>query len=158
MGGRCAEKLIFDDLTTGAGNDIAVATDIAKKMVCEWGMSQHVGPLTYGNNNDEVFLGKDLHNRRDISDKVAENIDNAISNFVKQAEIKAKDILVNHIEELHHLAANLLEYETVESADFKDSLVGLLNLVQGSIEEPKKKKRRKSNPPPLGSVDPVPVK
>jgi len=160
MGGRCAEQLIFNDITTGAGNDIAVATDIAKKMVCEWGMSSDVGPLTYGKNNDEVFLGKDLHDRRDISDKVAENIDNEITNLVKQAEINASNILEAHMKELHCLAENLLEYETVNSENFEDSLTRLLDPIpKESIEEKTKpKRRRKSKTTPLGSADPVPVK
>ena len=118
MGGRCAEKIIFSDTTTGAGNDIAVATDIAKKMVCEWGMSDSIGPLKYGSENQEVFLGKDYNEKRNTSDHVSEIIDNEISVLIKNAESNAIRIINDNINKLHDLSTALLDNETIDSKEF----------------------------------------
>ena len=118
MGGRCAEKIIFFDTTTGAGNDIAVATDIAKKMVCEWGMSDSIGPLKYGSENQEVFLGKDYNEKRNTSDHISEIIDNEISRLIKNAESNALKIINDNIDKLHDLAIALLEQETINADEF----------------------------------------
>tara|TARA_Y100000994_G_scaffold113410_1_gene93376 strand:+ start:395 stop:2365 length:1971 start_codon:yes stop_codon:yes gene_type:complete len=118
MGGRCAEKIIFNDTTTGAGNDIAVATDIAKKMVCEWGMSDSIGPLKYGSENQEVFLGKDYNEKRNTSDHISEIIDNEISNFIKNAEANAIRIINENMKSLHDISSALLENETIDASEF----------------------------------------
>jgi cell division protease FtsH len=85
MGGRCAEKIMFNDTSTGAGNDIATATDISRKMVCEWGMSDRIGPLTFGKKSEEVFLGREISHSRDYSDEISQIIDDEISLFVKKS-------------------------------------------------------------------------
>ena len=120
MGGRCAEKIIFSDTTTGAGNDISVATDIAKKMVCEWGMSESIGPLKYGSENEEVFLGKDFNEKRNTSDHMSEVIDSEIAVFIKNAENNAISVITENINKLHDLASALLENETINAKEFID--------------------------------------
>ena len=122
MGGRCAENIIFKDSTTGAGNDIAVATDIAKKMVCEWGMSETIGPLKIGRANEEVFLGKDYNENRNTSDHVSELIDNEISKLIKNAESNATNIINSNIDKLHDLTNALLDLDTIDSEEFLDIL------------------------------------
>tara|TARA_Y100001970_G_C14221327_1_gene852872 strand:- start:424 stop:2352 length:1929 start_codon:yes stop_codon:yes gene_type:complete len=120
MGGRCAEKIIFNNMTTGAGNDIAVATDIAKKMVCEWGMSEEIGPLTFGKKDEEIFLGKEISKSRDFSEKISVLIDNEITKLVKNAEINATNILKKYIKNLHNVSNLLLRNETIDRQEFED--------------------------------------
>ena len=117
MGGRCAEKLIFDDISTGAGNDISVATDTARRMVCEWGMSNRIGPLTFGKKSEEIFLGREISHSRDYSDDISRIIDEEISVFVKDAEETADDILRKNIDTLHQNANALLEYESISGQE-----------------------------------------
>ena len=153
MGGRCAEKIIFSDTTTGAGNDIAVATDIAKRMVCEWGMSDSLGPLKYGRPESEVFLGKDYNEKSNTSDHVSELIDQEISQFIKNAEKKAIDLINTNIDKLHDLSKALLEEETIVSDRFQDIMkngYSEINSSNENPEEPKEEKRvrRKSNTTP----------
>ena len=93
MGGRSAEKLIFNDISTGAGNDIEVATDTARRMVCEWGMSKRIGPLTFGKKSEEIFLGREISHSRDYSDQISTAIDDNIIRLVKNAEKNASNIL-----------------------------------------------------------------
>jgi cell division protease FtsH len=90
MGGRVAEELVFKHVTTGAGNDLERATDLARKMVCEWGMSEKLGPLTFGQKEDSVFLGRDFTTKRDVSDQVALEIDLEIKRFVTENYERAK--------------------------------------------------------------------
>ena len=120
MGGRCAEKIIFNNMTTGAGNDIAVATDIAKKMVCEWGMSEKIGPLTFGKKDEEIFLGKEISKSRDFSEKISILIDNEITKLVKKAEINATNILKKYINNLHDISKLLLRNETIDRKEFEN--------------------------------------
>tara|TARA_Y100001970_G_scaffold202504_1_gene246530 strand:+ start:26239 stop:28179 length:1941 start_codon:yes stop_codon:yes gene_type:complete len=128
MGGRCAEKLIFHDTTTGAGNDIEVATNIARKMVCDWGMSDKIGPLKFGKKDEEVFLGKELSQQKNYSEEKSILIDSEISSLVKNAESEADDILSKFRYQLDDIAHELLEKETIsgdrmraiiESDDFR---------------------------------------
>ena len=114
MGGRAAEELIFDELTTGAGNDIEQATKIARKMVCEWGMSDVLGPMTFGKKNEEIFLGREIQSHRDYSEVTARMIDEEVVRVVRKAQSKAKQVLNNNINQLHNLAKALLEYETID--------------------------------------------
>jgi cell division protease FtsH len=109
MGGRCAEKIIFNNFTTGAGNDISVATDIAKKMVCEWGMSDTIGPLTFGRKNEEIFLGREMSVAKDYSDEKSKLIDEEITLFIKNAEKRADKILKENTNHLHTIANALLD-------------------------------------------------
>jgi len=143
MGGRSAEKIIFNDFTTGAGNDIAVATDIAKKMVCEWGMSEVIGPLTFGNKEEQVFLGKEISKPKDFSEQKSTIIDNEVTKLVQKAEKNAINLLNNNIKHLHNLASVLLDKETVDGKEME-------SIIENGIPEdvttdtPKKRQRRKS--------------
>ncbi|MFQ6610635.1 MAG: ATP-dependent zinc metalloprotease FtsH [Fidelibacterota bacterium] len=142
MGGRMAEKLIFNDYSTGAANDIEVATNIARKMVCEWGMSDKIGPLTFGKKTEEVFLGREISHSRDYSDDISKKIDNEISRIVRKAEKHSSNLLKEKNDELVRLAEALLEYETISGVEMDVLLKG------GDISEfrnkPVKKRRRRS--------------
>jgi len=119
LGGRAAEKLIFNELTTGAGNDIERATELARKMVCEWGMSEKLGPLTFGKKGEEIFLGREIARHRDYSEETARLIDAEVKRFVEEAEEEASRILKEHMEALKKLAETLLEKEVLDGAEIK---------------------------------------
>jgi cell division protease FtsH len=124
MGGRAAEELVFHKQTTGAGDDINKATDIARKMVCNWGMSEKLGPLALGKKNEEVFLGREMGQARNFSEKVAEEIDAEIHRIVTTAYKKAITILRDNREKLDVLAEALLIKETVEAIDMERLMRG----------------------------------
>lgn len=124
LGGRAAEQLVFDELSTGAGNDIEQATKLARKMVTEWGMSDKMGPLTFGKKNEEVFLGKEISRTRNFSEKTAELIDEEVKNIVSEAEINAKTILEDNRELLDKVAQELLEHETLSKQDIEKLMNG----------------------------------
>jgi len=145
MGGRCAEKLIFNDTSTGAGNDIEVATNIARQMVCDWGMSDKVGPLKFGRKNEEVFLGRDYSQQKNYSEEKSILIDQEISTLVKNAEENADKILADFRYQLDDITKELLEKETISGKH-------MTNIINGIVEEEPDKKtskpkttRRKSN-------------
>jgi len=117
MGGRIAEELIFNQLTTGAGNDIEVATDIARRMVCEWGMSEKLGPLTFGKKEEQVFLGREIAQHRDYSEQTAIEIDGEVRRIVLEAYQTARRLLSDNVDKLRDLAEALLERETLDTAD-----------------------------------------
>ena len=119
MGGRAAEELVFDRLTTGAGNDISRATDITRKMVCSWGMSSKIGPLFFGKKDDAVFLGKEISSSKDYSEKTAVMIDEEIKTIVSNSYKKAKNILQKNRNLLDQTAQLLLEKETIENKDIQ---------------------------------------
>jgi cell division protease FtsH len=116
MGGRCAEEIFMNRKTTGAGNDIVRATELARKMVCEYGMSD-LGPLTYGKKEQEVFLGRDIAQARDYSDDTAKQIDVAVRAFVDEGYKSAYTILEQNADIMHRMAAALLERETLDKAE-----------------------------------------
>lgn len=112
-GGRLAEKLIFDEITTGAGNDIERASAMARKMVCEWGMSDELGALCYGKKEEQVFLGKDIGQSRDFSEDTARKIDKAVKQLIDVANAKVWELLENHRDVLDRMSEELLEKETI---------------------------------------------
>ncbi len=120
FGGRVAEELIFQNVTTGAGNDIERATELARKMVCEWGMSEKLGPLTFGKKEEEVFLGRDFGSKRDFSDQVALEIDQEVRQLVMDAYERTKRILTEHIHSLRALAEALLEKEVLDGMEIDE--------------------------------------
>ena len=124
MGGRVAEDLVFGHAkgTTGAAGDIAQATEIARKMVTEWGMSEKLGPLRYNENQEEIFLGHSVSQSKNVSDATAEVIDQEVRSIVDSAEVVCRGILTENIDQLHTLANALLEYETLSG----DEILGLL--------------------------------
>lgn len=122
VGGRAAEELVFNDLTTGAGNDLERCTDIAKKMVCSWGMSDKLGPMTVGKDQGEIFLGKEILSRDIYSEETAKIVDSEIRNFVNNAHQKALDILSHNSELMDVLAKKLLEKETLGTEEIFDTI------------------------------------
>ncbi len=124
MGGRAAEKLVFDQLTTGAGNDIERATDLARKMVCAWGMSDSLGPLTFGKSREEIFLGREIAQHRDYSEKTAQEIDVEVRRIVERSYNQAEEILQGNLDKLHLLATALLEHEILDSDEIDRILRG----------------------------------
>lgn len=115
MGGRAAEKIVFNQLTTGAGNDIERATALARKMVCEWGMSEKLGPLTFGKKEEEIFLGREISQHRDYSEDTAIVIDDEVRKIVNRGMERAMTVLNENMEILHRLSAALLEREILDS-------------------------------------------
>ncbi len=122
MGGRVAEELVFKHVTTGAGNDLEQATNLARKMVCEWGMSEKLGPLTFGQKEGAVFLGRDFSAKRDVSERVAVEIDLEIKRFVTENYERAKRMLTEQITSLRALAEALLEKEVLDALDIDQIL------------------------------------
>jgi cell division protease FtsH len=124
LGGRAAEKVIFNELTTGSGNDIERATELARRMVCEWGMSERLGPLTFGKKNEEIFLGRDIATHRDFSEETAKLIDAEVRAIVEEAEERAKTILSENLDNLKILAEALLEREVLDGYEIEKLMKG----------------------------------
>jgi len=122
LGGRAAEKLVFKHYTTGAGNDIEKATGIARKMVCEWGMSEKLGPVSYGAKEEEIFLGREIQKHRDYSERTAIEIDDEIRSVINAAMNRAERILKDNMELLHKLSMELLEREILDGEEI-DAIV-----------------------------------
>ena len=116
--------LIFNQMTTGAGNDIEQATQIARKMVTEWGMSDLLGPMTFGKKNEEVFLGREIQSSRDYSEVTARMIDEEISRIVRDSQRLADEILRKDIDLLHKMSEELLKYETIDAKDLEMIMSG----------------------------------
>lgn len=114
LGGRVAEEIVLNHATTGAGNDIERATKIARKMVCEWGMSEKLGPLNYGKDEEHVFLGKEIGRQRDFSENTAQEIDEELRRIINNCHERAKGILVKNIASLNSIAKALLEKESLD--------------------------------------------
>jgi cell division protease FtsH len=123
MGGRVAEELVFEHVTTGAGNDLERATDLARKMVCEWGMSEKLGPLTFGQQGSPVFLGRDVSARREVSDQMAQEIDLEIKRFVTENYERTKHVLTEQMASLRALAEALFEKEVLDALDIEQILM-----------------------------------
>ncbi|MFA4923934.1 MAG: ATP-dependent zinc metalloprotease FtsH [Ignavibacteriaceae bacterium] len=124
LGGRAAEKLIFNHYTTGAGNDIEKSTNIARKMVCEWGMSEKLGPLSYGAKEEEIFLGREIQRHKDYSESTAVEIDIEVRAIVSACMERALEVLKEDIELLHRLSAELLEREILDSEEIDKIMRG----------------------------------
>ena len=123
MGGRVAEELVLNEMTTGAGNDIERATDLARKMVCEWGMSEKMGPLTFGKQNEQIFLGREMGSSRDFSDQIAMEIDQEVKRLVTENYERAKRLLTENMASLKRLAEALLEKEVLDGSDIDHILM-----------------------------------
>src|SRR5260370_34400431 len=154
LGGRVGEELIFgeDKVTTGAADDIRRATGLARRMVTEFGFSDKLGPLRYAENEEEVFLGHSVTQRKNVSDATARVIDEEIRRIVDEGEQTARGILSGHLEELHLLAKGLLEYETLSADEIRRVIKGERIVRETSStgpapEEPRAPGRRSSVPP-----------
>lgn len=123
LGGRLAEKLVLEDISTGAQNDLDRATKIARNMVTHYGMSEKLGPMTYGDDNNEVFIGRDLARSRNYSEEVAAAIDKEMRNIIDKAYHKCETLLKDNIDKLHKIAEALLEKETLDAKEFEELFV-----------------------------------
>ena len=148
MGGRIAEELIFgyDKVTTGASSDIRMATDMARRMVTEWGMSDKLGPLHYGQDQEEVFLGHSVAQSKNMSDDTARDVDNEIRLIVEKAYNTAKDVLTLFLDDLHALAKALLEYETLTGDEIRGLLRGVPIIRNDRDDEPAEARPKASVP------------
>ena len=124
MGGRAAEEIVLDVQTTGTGNDIEKASDLARKMVCDYGMSEDLGPLTFGKKEEQIFLGREISQHRDYSELTAQKIDKEVSDIVIGAYEKATRLIRDNPEILHRMANALLERETLNSSDIDEIMAG----------------------------------
>ncbi|MGE5430625.1 MAG: ATP-dependent zinc metalloprotease FtsH [Syntrophomonadaceae bacterium] len=124
LGGRAAEKIVFNRFTTGAGNDIERSTSLARKMVCEWGMSDKMGPLSYGTKEEEIFLGREITKHKDYSEKTAMEIDEEIKRIIVTCMERAENILTENLDILHRLALVLLEREILDSDEIDKIIRG----------------------------------
>ena len=120
LGGRAAEELILNEFTTGSGNDIERATNLARKMVCEWGMSDVMGPLSYGKKEEQIFLGREFAVHKDYSEDTAQKIDKEVTRLVSDSYEKAKQLLADHIDILNRIALELLEKEVLNTAELDE--------------------------------------
>ena len=148
MGGRVAEELIFGDekVTTGASSDISQATNIARKMVTEWGYSEKLGTIRYAQDQEEVFLGHSVAQSKNMSDETASLVDSEVRRIVDEGYAKAKKILTENMDDLHKLAKALLEYELLSGDEIKDLLAGKPIIRDTDDDEPKDTKPKSSVP------------
>jgi cell division protease FtsH len=129
LGGRVAEALVLNDISTGASNDIERATALSRSMVTKYGMSDRLGPIAYGSDNGEVFLGRDMGQIRNYSEKVAAEIDAEVRSIIDAAYNKTEKILTDHMDQLHCVAQYLMEHEKVDGETFR-------TLMEGEQSEP----------------------
>ena len=166
MGGRAAEEIIFgpEKVSNGAAGDIKMATDQARRMVTEWGMSERLGMIAYGDNSQEVFLGYSVTQQKNLSEATARAIDAEIKAIIDAAYTRAKTILTENIEELHRLARGLLEYETLTGEEIRQVLRGE-PVIRKAAEEPLERGRASvpstsrpavPAPPPASGLGPAP--
>src|SRR3974377_681630 len=154
FGGRVAEELIFgtEKVTTGASDDIRRATNLARRMVTEFGFSEKLGPLRYSENEEEVFLGHSVTQRKNVSDAAAKDIGEEIRRIVDEGEQAAREILTARLDELHALAKGLLEYETLSAEEIRRIIKGE-RIVRESTASPATdeiRSGRRSSVPPSG--------
>jgi cell division protease FtsH len=148
MGGRVAEEIVFGDVTNGARGDIKMATAIARRMVCEWGMSEKMGMVEYGDHEDYVFLGRDISRARDYSEATAEEIDHEVRKLLDDAYQLARQTLLAHRDKLEVIAKALLEYETLDGSQIKEIVEhGRLINPPPSITPPPGQKMPPEKPP-----------
>jgi cell division protease FtsH len=166
MGGRAAEEIIFgpDKVSNGAAGDIKMATDQARRMITEWGMSDKLGMIAYGDNSQEVFLGHSVTQSKNVSEETARQIDGEIKTVISRAYEKARRILSENVEELHRIATGLLEHETLSGDELRTILRGE-KVIRTVVDDPAPENRRASvptsgrpatPPPPAGGAAPAP--
>ncbi len=151
MGGRAAEEIVLNTQTTGAGNDIDRASDLARKMVCDFGMSKELGPLSFGKRDEQIFLGRELSQHRDYAEDTARKIDEEVRSIVTGAYEKASRLIQDNLDTLHAMAKALLERETLTSEDVDQIMAS------GKSATPRKKAPRKKKPAPPREVEAAPA-
>jgi cell division protease FtsH len=135
LGGRVAEELILGHMTTGAGDDIEKATDLARRMVCEWGMSERLGPMTFGKKEEQIFLGRDFTQMKDYSEKTAIEIDDEVRSIIMDSYERAKELLRSNLTVLHKMAEVLLEKEVLDGTEI-DEIIKHFGEGNGVLNEP----------------------
>ena len=158
MGGRLAEELVFDEMSSGAANDIERATETARAMVCRWGMSSKLGPLSFGSREGEVFLGRDFSSRPDYSEDTARQIDAEVREIVLSCYERAKKLLTDNFETLKRIADALMEYETLEAEDVEILVNGgtiTRERPKPRVQAPKPKEKEKRRI--LEGIQPLPA-
>jgi cell division protease FtsH len=154
LGGRAAEEIVLNDFTTGAGNDLERATELARRMVCEWGMSEDLGPLTYGHKEEEIFLGRDFGVRRDYSEETAKKIDAEVRKIVEENYEKVKGLIRQNIDLLHALAKELLNKEVLDRVEI-DTIVNKFAVRESNKAKSQRRTRSgKKSPSNLQSRQP----
>lgn len=155
LGGRVAEKIIFNDISTGASNDIERASDTARKMITKYGMSEKLGPIAFGGGNDEVFLGKDYNHMRNYSEAVACEIDEEVEKIIRKAYERTEKILNEHIDKLHAVAGALVEREKIDAEQFNILMEGgeLPPLPSVKTEEEKAENKETADNAALNEAD-----
>jgi cell division protease FtsH len=159
LGGRAAEEIIFSEITTGAANDLEKVTQTAKQMVMRFGMSEKLGPRTFGHDQSLPFLGREFSAEPDYSDEIAREIDDEIRRIVEEAHQAAKEVLTNHQSDLDRLSKVLLAHETLEREEFEQLLAGKTEEeVFGAEPEPEPEQWPAAEPErkPVGEPRPVP--
>lgn len=135
LGGRVAEALILGDISTGASNDIERATQTARSMVVKYGMSEKLGPIMYGSENNEVFIGRDMGHIRNYSEEIASEIDSEIRRMITEAYAKTESILKEHVDQLHTVAKYLFQNEKVDGETFQKLMDGTLVTENETVSE-----------------------
>jgi cell division protease FtsH len=155
LGGRAAEEIVFNEITTGAANDLEKVTHTAKQMIMRYGMSEKLGPRVLGRNQDMPFLGREMSSEPDYSEEMARDIDDEIHRVIEEAHVRARKVLEEHLDELHRLSAILVERETIDKDQFIKLLEGASDeevfpeeVSEGEPAKPKAADRRKRVPKP----------
>ena len=157
LGGRIAEEITMDSLTTGAGNDLERATDLARKMVCEWGMSDAMGPLTFGKKEEQIFLGREIAQHQDYSEDTAIRIDHEIKRFVQTNYERAKLVLEEHRHSLERIAEELLVREVLDAEQVRRIVAGeALEAHKPAAVPPSVEDSRRAAKERPGIVQPIP--
>ena len=158
MGGRVAEEMIFghEKVTSGASSDIQMATKLAKDMVTKFGMSNELGPLSYGDNEDEVFLGRQIARQTHMSEETSKKVDNEVKKIVDAGYNRARKILTEKLDDLHKLAKALLMYETLSGDEIKDLILKNIEPKRSSDIDDEQNKEESSALGSLG-LKPKPV-
>lgn len=153
LGGRVAEALVLKEISTGASNDLERATAIARKMVTELGMSEELGPVTFGHKEEQVFLGRDIARDRNYSESVAQAIDSEIRRIVDESYQKAQDIIIEKMDTLHAIAQDLMENETIEAERFQEIIARYDESRRKQMEDSKPEEDQKSDEEPKSDED-----
>lgn len=141
MGGRLGEELVLGQMTTGASNDFERATGLARNMVTMWGMTDTLGPMVYGEKEQELFLGREVTKTQNVSEKTSQQIDIEVRKLIDRNYARAKKILEDHMDQLHLLADALIEFETLEDKEIDQVLAGK------PLHRSERKKTKKPKPP-----------